>query len=112
MTCVQVGRTGSGKTCLVSWLAGLPGWNHTMGESPGVRVTQVSKYFWWVRCIKYFRGQIYWPCLLTGRGPGVAPQLATFKLQLWDAGDGAVRKYGHVYPVCRENSAAVILTFR
>jgi len=89
-----VGRTGSGKTCLVSWLAGLPGWNHTMGESPGVRVTQ-----------------IYWPCLLTGRGPGVAPQLATFKLQLWDAGDGAVRKYGHVYPVCRENSAAVILTF-
>ena len=46
MICVQVGRTGSGKTCLVSWLAGLPGWNHTMGESPGVRVTQVSKYFW------------------------------------------------------------------
>ena len=37
-----VGRTGSGKTCLVSWLAGLPGWNYTMGESPGVRVTQVS----------------------------------------------------------------------
>ena len=65
-----------------------------------------------VTYIKYFRGQIYWPCLLTGRGPGVSPQLATFKLQLWDAGDGAVRKYGHVYPVCRENSAAVILTFR
>ena len=36
-----VGRTGSGKTCLVSWLAGLPGWNYTLGESPGVRVTQV-----------------------------------------------------------------------
>ena len=37
-----VGRTGSGKTCLVSWLAGLPGWNYTLGESPGVRVTQVN----------------------------------------------------------------------
>ena len=35
-------RTGSGKTCLVSWLAGLQGWNHTLGESPGVRVTQVK----------------------------------------------------------------------
>ena len=70
-----------------------------------------KQIFWWVRCIKYFRGQIYWPCLLTGRGPGVAPQLATFKLQLWDAGDGAVRKYGHVYPVCREDASGVILTF-
>ena len=36
-----VGRTGSGKTCLVSWLAGLQGWSYTLGESPGVRVTQV-----------------------------------------------------------------------
>lgn len=87
-----VGRTGSGKTCLVSWLAGLPGWNYTLGESPGVRVTQ-----------------IYWPCLLTPR-PGMN-QLATFKLHFWDAGDSAVRKYGHVYPVCREGAAAVILTF-
>ena len=54
-------------------------------------------------------------------------QLATFKLHFWDAGDSAVRgspchqdylhlllqvrKYGHVYPVCREGAAAVILTF-
>ena len=40
-----VGRTGSGKTCLVSWLAGLPGWNYTLGESPGVRVTQVIRRY-------------------------------------------------------------------
>ena len=71
--------------------------------------------------------QIYWPCLLTPR-PGMT-QLATFKLHFWDAGDSAVRccpchkdflyhqllfqvrKYGHVYPVCREGAAAVILTF-
>lgn len=79
-----VGRTGSGKTCLVSWLAGLPGWSYTMGESPGVRVTQV-----------------YWPCLLTPR-PQVS-HLATFKLHFWDAGDSAVRKYSHVYPGMKFN---------
>ena len=61
-----VGRTGSGKTCLVSWLAGLPGWNCTTGESPGVRVTQV-----------------YWPCLVTQPRPATA-NLVTFKLQLCD----------------------------
>ena len=64
--------------------------------------------------------------MLTPR-PGIN-QLATFKLHFWDAGDSAVtimtssslrviphpfqvRKYGHVYPVCREGAAAVILTF-
>ena len=47
-----VGRTGSGKTCLVSWLAGLPGWSSTTGESPGVRVSQ-----------------LYWPCLLAPPRP-------------------------------------------
>ena len=85
-----VGRTGSGKTCMVSWLAGLPGWSSTTGESPGVRVSQ-----------------LYWPCLLAPPRPA----LVTFKLQLWDAGDGAVRKYGHVYPVCRDGASGVILTF-
>ena len=53
--------------------------------------------------------QVYWPCLLTPR-PGLS-QLITFKLCLWDAGDAAVRKYSHVYPVCRQDAAAVILTF-
>jgi len=84
-----VGRSGTGKTCTVSWLAGLPGWSYQMGESPGVRVTHV-----------------YWPARITAR-----QQLVTFKLHLWDAGDSAVRKYGHVYPVCREGASAVILTF-
>jgi len=84
-----VGRSGTGKTCTVSWLAGLPGWSYQMGESPGVRVTHV-----------------YWPARVTTR-----QQLVTFKLHLWDAGDSAVRKYGHVYPVCREGASAVILTF-
>ena len=37
-----VGRAGCGKTCLVSWLAGLPGWSYQLGESPGVRVSQVT----------------------------------------------------------------------
>ena len=38
--------------------------------------------------------QVYWPARVAGK-------LLLFRLQLWDAGDAAVRKYGHVYPVCR-----------
>jgi len=81
------GRAGVGKTCTASWLAGLPGWSYQLGESPGVRTTQV-----------------YWPAR-------VAAKLVLFRLQLWDAGDAAVRKYGHVYPVCREGAAAALLLF-
>ena len=40
-------------------------------------------------CVK-----VYWPARVAGK-------LLLFRLQLWDAGDAAVRKYGHVYPVCR-----------
>jgi len=82
-----VGRAGVGKTCTASWLAGLPGWSYQLGESPGVRTTQV-----------------YWPARVAGK-------LLLFRLQLWDAGDAAVRKYGHVYPVCREGASGVLLVF-
>lgn len=82
-----VGRVGTGKTCTVGWLSGLPGWNYQLGESPGVRTTQV-----------------YWPARVNGK-------LVLFKLHLWDAGDSAVRKYGHVYPVCKEDAAAVLVVF-
>jgi len=58
-----------------------------LGESPGVRTTQV-----------------YWPARVAGK-------LLLFRLQLWDAGDAAVRKYGHVYPVCREGASGVLLVF-
>jgi len=82
-----VGRAGTGKTCCASWLAGLPGWSYQLGESPGVRTSQV-----------------YWPARLGGK-------LVLFKLHLWDAGDSAVRKYGHVYPVCREGASGVLILF-
>ena len=74
---------------------------------------------------------MFWPARVATR-----QQLVIFRLHLWDAGDSAVRKYaivrnfrdrtviewmelelymycryGHVYPVCRENASAVILTF-
>lgn len=82
-----VGRAGTGKTCTASWLAGLPGWSYQLGESPGVRTSHV-----------------YWPARVGGK-------LVLFRLHLWDAGDSAVRKYGHVYPVCREGASGVLLLF-
>lgn len=82
-----VGRAGQGKTCAASWLAGLPGWNCQQGESPGVRSTIV-----------------YWPARVQGK-------LVLFKLNIWDAGDSAVRKYGHVYPVCKEGADGALVVF-
>lgn len=82
-----VGRSGCGKTCTASWLAGLPGWNCQPGESPGVRTTVV-----------------YWPAR-------VHTKLVLFKLNVWDAGESANRKYSHVYPVCKEEADGVLVVF-
>ena len=95
-------RAGVGKTCAASWLAGLPGWSYQLGESPGVRTTQVPPShvgaFDLENCVK-----VYWPARVAGK-------LLLFRLQLWDAGDAAVRKYGHVYPVCRCKDSSSLTT--
>mgnify|MGYP002050019174 FL=1 len=122
-----VGRTGSGKTCLVSWLAGLQGWSYTLGESPGVRVTQVGliltqldnilTQLYSTDLLALFAdsetrnepaGHIQTPLLGRGGQCGeilFVMNIRVIRLRL------QVRKYGHVYPVCREGAAAVILTF-
>lgn len=82
-----VGESGVGKTAVASWLAGLQGWNRQSGESPGVRMTT-----------------LYWPAK-------VQNSLVFFKLDLWEAGDGASKKYGHVFPSCRDGAHAVLPVF-
>jgi len=82
-----VGESGVGKTAVAAWLAGLPAWNRQSGESPGLRVTTV-----------------YWPAKLHN-------SLIFFKLDIWDAGDGSVKKYGHVYPSCKQEAHGVLPVF-
>jgi len=82
-----VGESGVGKSAAAAWMAGLPGWNRQSGESPGLRVTTV-----------------YWPAKVNNN-------LIFFKLNVWDGGDGAVKKYGHVYPACKEGAHGVLPIF-
>jgi len=84
------GKSGSGKTSLVSYLSGRPNWtaapNHQV-ETPGIRVSKV-----------------YWPAK-------VQNQLVLFALDLWDSGDASSRKYGHIQPVCREGAIGGLFIF-
>ena len=75
-----VGKAGVGKTSLVSYLSGVPDWTnvHHQGETPGVRATQ-----------------IYWPARIQS-------QLLMFQLDLWDSGETASKKYGHIMPVSQD----------
>jgi len=82
-----VGDSGVGKSAVAAWLAGLPAWNRQSGESPGLRVTTV-----------------YWPANLQN-------SIMFCKLNIWEAGEGAMKKYGHVYPACKEGAHGVLPTF-
>jgi len=81
------GESGVGKTAVAAWLAGLQGWNRQSGESPGLRVTT-----------------LYWPAK-------VQNSLIFFKLDIWEAGEGAAKKYGHVFPSCKEGAHCVLPVF-
>jgi GTPase SAR1 family protein len=83
------GKSGVGKSALVSFLCGQPNWTASvsLGETPGVRVTNV-----------------YWPTK-------IQTQLVLFQLSLWDAGETAGKKYGHIQPVCREGAVGALFLF-
>lgn len=93
-----MGKSGVGKTTLVSYLAGRPdcvggsgsgrgGSNRTQGESSGIRVTTA-----------------FWPAKVYRQ------QLTLFELDLWDAGETASKKYGHILPVRSSNDLRPELT--
>ncbi|XP_058711207.1 ciliogenesis and planar polarity effector 2 isoform X2 [Poecile atricapillus] len=82
------GRSGVGKTALVAWLAGTPGLlaHH---ETLGIEATTV-----------------FWPAKPRGSGRPVL-----FQLHLWDCGDGALRKFEHLLPACKEEADAALFLF-
>lgn len=82
------GRSGVGKTAVVSYLSGRHSSSLSFSETPGIRVTDV-----------------YWPAKL------VDSRIILFKLSLWDAGDAAGKKYSHVNPVRFINPTLVCSSF-
>uniref|UniRef100_A0A3P9LI99 Ciliogenesis and planar polarity effector 2 n=1 Tax=Oryzias latipes TaxID=8090 RepID=A0A3P9LI99_ORYLA len=82
------GKGGVGKTTLAARLAGrnLPSMHH---ETTGIETTVV-----------------YWPAKLRDSG-----RVLFFRLQLWDCGENAMRRFDHLLPSCREQADAVLFLF-
>ncbi|RZF41432.1 hypothetical protein LSTR_LSTR000146 [Laodelphax striatellus] len=80
------GKAGVGKTATISRLAGtLPPAGYI--ETTGIRKTN-----------------IYWPVKIWDK-------IILFRLQCWDAGEHAVKKYGHIFPSCKAKSDGVVIIF-
>ncbi|XP_029991358.1 ciliogenesis and planar polarity effector 2 [Sphaeramia orbicularis] len=82
------GKSGVGKTALAARLAGLniPNMHY---ETTGIETTVV-----------------HWPVKLTENG-----RVLFFRLQLWDCGENALRRFDHLLPSCKEQVDAVLFLF-
>ncbi|KAM4740811.1 ciliogenesis and planar polarity effector 2 isoform 2-T2 [Anableps anableps] len=82
------GKSGVGKSALAARLAGLniPSIHH---ETAGIQTTVV-----------------YWPVKLRENG-----RVLFFRLQLWDCGENALRRFDHLLPSCKEQVDAVLFLF-
>ncbi|ELT97637.1 hypothetical protein CAPTEDRAFT_179477 [Capitella teleta] len=82
------GRSGVGKSSTIAHLCslGIPK-HHT--ETAGIQTSVVR-----------------WPCKINS-----LDRVVVFKLQLWDAGESALKKFDHVLPACKAQMDAVIFTF-
>lgn len=82
------GKSGVGKTALAARLAGLniPNMHY---ETTGIETTVV-----------------YWPVKLRESG-----RVLFFRLQLWDCGENALRRFDHLLPSCKEQVDAVLFLF-
>nr|B7ZTR0.1 RecName: Full=Ciliogenesis and planar polarity effector 2; AltName: Full=REM2- and Rab-like small GTPase 1 [Xenopus tropicalis]AAI70963.1 hypothetical protein LOC549439 [Xenopus tropicalis] len=82
------GRSGAGKTSFIAKLAGLevPSMHH---ETTGIQTT----------CV-------YWPVR-----PTHSARPVIFRFQFWDCGEGALRKFDHILPACKEMADAVLFLF-
>ncbi|KAM6046279.1 ciliogenesis and planar polarity effector 2 [Chlamydotis macqueenii] len=82
------GKSGVGKSALVAALAGtpVPPVHH---ETLGIEVTTV-----------------YWPAK-----PRASGRPVIFQLHFWDCGDGALKKFEHLLPACKEEADAVLFLF-
>uniref|UniRef100_A0A3P8RVZ8 Ciliogenesis and planar polarity effector 2 n=1 Tax=Amphiprion percula TaxID=161767 RepID=A0A3P8RVZ8_AMPPE len=81
-------KRGVGKTALAARLAGLniPNMHH---ETTGIETTVV-----------------YWPVKLRESG-----RVLFFRLQLWDCGEIALRRFDHLLPSCKEQVDAILFLF-
>ncbi|KAM6371721.1 LOW QUALITY PROTEIN: ciliogenesis and planar polarity effector 2 [Pluvialis apricaria] len=82
------GKSGVGKTALVATLAGtpVPPVHH---ETLGIEATTV-----------------YWPAK-----PRASGRPVIFQLHFWDCGDGALKKFEHLLPACKEEADAILFLF-
>ncbi|XP_071751349.1 ciliogenesis and planar polarity effector 2 [Centroberyx gerrardi] len=82
------GKSGVGKTALAARLAGLkiPNMHY---ETTGIETTVV-----------------YWPVKLRESG-----RVLFFRLQLWDCGENALRRFDHLLPSCKEEVDAILFLF-
>uniref|UniRef100_A0A1A7WZN0 Ciliogenesis and planar polarity effector 2 n=2 Tax=Iconisemion striatum TaxID=60296 RepID=A0A1A7WZN0_9TELE len=82
------GKSGVGKTAFAARLAGLsiPNVHH---ETTGIETTVV-----------------YWPVKLRENG-----RVLFFRLQFWDCGENALRRFDHLLPSCKEQVDAVLFLF-
>ncbi|KAK2861998.1 hypothetical protein Q5P01_001531 [Channa striata] len=82
------GKSGVGKTALAARLAGhnIPNMHY---ETTGIETTVV-----------------YWPVKLRESG-----RVFFFRLQLWDCGENALRRFDHLLPSCKEQVDAILFLF-
>ncbi|KAK0135902.1 REM2- and Rab-like small GTPase 1 [Merluccius polli] len=82
------GKSGVGKTSLAARLAGLsiPNMHY---ETTGIETIV-----------------LYWPVKLRENG-----RVLFFRLQLWDCGENALRRFDHLIPSCKEQVDAVLFLF-
>lgn len=82
------GKTGVGKSAVVARLAGrnIPNMHY---ETTGIETTMV-----------------HWPVKLKESG-----RVLFFRLQLWDCGENALRRFDHLLPSCKEQVDAVLFLF-
>nr|XP_020453766.1 REM2- and Rab-like small GTPase 1 isoform X2 [Monopterus albus] len=82
------GKSGVGKTSLAARLAGqnIPNMHY---DTTGIETTVV-----------------YWPVKLRESG-----RVLFFRLQLWDCGENALRRFDHLLPACKEQVDAVLFLF-
>ncbi|XP_066546794.1 ciliogenesis and planar polarity effector 2 [Amia ocellicauda] len=82
------GKSGVGKTALAAHLAGqeVPSLHH---ETTGIQTSVVL-----------------WPAMLRASG-----RVLLFRLQLWDCGENALRRFDHLLPACKDQADAVLFLF-
>ncbi|XP_043676477.1 ciliogenesis and planar polarity effector 2-like isoform X1 [Vespula pensylvanica] len=82
----MIGRSGVGKTSVITRLAGFPEPNNYI-ETNGIKKTNV-----------------FWPVKIWDK-------VILFKLQFWDTSESSIKKYNHILPTCKDKVDAICSVF-